>query len=158
MYGISRRRTGGSSAAGEERKIVLERQKELFAFTAALTTLRREHPVFRRRRFFAGSADHGGTSELGDIAWFQPSGEPMGESAWSDGEAKTVMVFLNGQAIPTPDSRGRRVLDVARERGFKGVVSLRGDSAVALAHEVKPDAIALEDVLSGAEAFATRGG
>ena len=35
----------------------------------------------------------------------------MGESAWSDGEAKTVMVFLNGQAIPTPDSRGRRVLD-----------------------------------------------
>jgi isoamylase len=88
-----------------------EWQKELYAFTAALTTLRRDHAVFRRRRFFAGSADHGGTSELGDIAWFQPSGEPMGESAWSNDEAKTVMVFLNGQAIPTPDSRGRRVLD-----------------------------------------------
>jgi isoamylase len=54
-----------------------EAQKELYAFTAALTTLRREHAVFRRRRFFAGSADHGGTSELGDIAWFQPSGELM---------------------------------------------------------------------------------
>ena len=67
--------------------------------------------VFRRRRFFAGSADHGGTSELGDIAWFQPSGEPMGESAWANDEAKTVMVFLNGQAIPGPDSRGRPVLD-----------------------------------------------
>ena len=86
-------------------------EKRLYAFTAAVSTLRREHAVFRRRRFFAGSADHGGQSELGDIAWFQPSGEPMGESAWSDGEAKTVMVFLNGQAIPTPDSRGRRVLD-----------------------------------------------
>jgi isoamylase len=35
----------------------------------------------------------------------------MGESAWSDGEARTVMVFLNGQAIPSMDSRGRRVLD-----------------------------------------------
>ena len=88
-----------------------EAQKELYAFTAALTTLRREHAVFRRRRFFAGSADHGGTSELGDIAWFQPSGELMGESAWANDEAKTVMVFLNGQAIPSMDSRGRRVLD-----------------------------------------------
>jgi len=86
-------------------------QKRLYAFTAVVTKLRREHAVFRRRRFFAGSANHGGQSELGDIAWFQPSGEPMGESAWSDSEAKTVMVFLNGQAIPTPDSRGRRVLD-----------------------------------------------
>jgi glycogen operon protein len=88
-----------------------EDQKQLYAFTAAVSTLRREHAVFRRRRFFAGSADHGGQSELGDIAWFQPSGEPMGDSAWSDDEARTVMVFLNGQAIPSADSRGRRVLD-----------------------------------------------
>ena len=88
-----------------------EDQKQLYAFTAAVSTLRRDHAVFRRRRFFAGSADHGGQSELGDIAWFQPSGEPMGESAWSDDEARTVMVFLNGQAIPSADSRGRRVLD-----------------------------------------------
>ncbi|MFL6166891.1 MAG: glycogen debranching protein GlgX, partial [Ornithinibacter sp.] len=86
-------------------------QKRLYAFTAAVSTLRRDHAVFRRRRFFAGSADHGGQSELGDIAWFQPSGEPMGETAWSDDEARTVMVFLNGQAIPSADSRGRRVLD-----------------------------------------------
>jgi isoamylase len=86
-------------------------QQGLYAFAAAVSRLRREHPVFRRRRFFAGSADHGGQSELGDIAWFQPSGEPMGESAWGDGEARTVMVFLNGHAIPTMDSRGRRVLD-----------------------------------------------
>ena len=48
---------------------------------------------------------------MGDIAWLQPSGETMGEDAWGDGEAKRVMVFLNGGAIPTPDSRGRRVVD-----------------------------------------------
>ncbi len=88
-----------------------EDQKRLYAFTAAVSTLRRDHAVFRRRRFFAGSADHGGQSELGDIAWFQPSGELMGESAWSDDEARTVMVFLNGQAIASADLRGRRVLD-----------------------------------------------
>ena len=45
--------------------------------------LRAEHPVFRRRRFFAGSADHGGESDLGDIAWFEPDGEHMDEEAWA---------------------------------------------------------------------------
>jgi len=35
-------------------------------------------------------------------------------------------------------------LDTGRERGFKGVVALRGDTGVALAHELKPDAIVLD--------------
>ena len=38
----------------------------------------------------------------------------------------------------------RTVLDVARERGFKGIVALRGDAGLALAHEFKPDAIVLD--------------
>jgi CheY-like chemotaxis protein len=36
------------------------------------------------------------------------------------------------------------VLETARERGFKGIVALRGDTALALAHEYKPDAIVLD--------------
>ena len=38
----------------------------------------------------------------------------------------------------------RTELEVARERGFKGIVALRGDSGLALAHEYKPDAIVLD--------------
>jgi CheY-like chemotaxis protein len=38
----------------------------------------------------------------------------------------------------------RTVRDVARERGFKALVALRGDSGLALAHEYKPDAIVLD--------------
>jgi CheY-like chemotaxis protein len=38
----------------------------------------------------------------------------------------------------------RTELDVARDRGFKGIVALRGDSGLALAHEFKPDAIILD--------------
>src|SRR5207248_4907154 len=38
----------------------------------------------------------------------------------------------------------RTELEVARERGFKGLVAQRGDSGLALAHEFKPDAIILE--------------
>jgi CheY-like chemotaxis protein len=39
------------------------------------------------------------------------------------------------------------VLAVARERGFKGVVALRGDVGLALAHELRPDAIVLDMAL-----------
>jgi HAMP domain-containing protein/CheY-like chemotaxis protein/signal transduction histidine kinase len=38
----------------------------------------------------------------------------------------------------------RTELDVARDRGFKGIVAIRGDSGLALAHEYKPDAIILD--------------
>jgi HAMP domain-containing protein/CheY-like chemotaxis protein/signal transduction histidine kinase len=38
----------------------------------------------------------------------------------------------------------RTELEVARERGFKGLVALRGDTGLALAREFKPDAIVLD--------------
>ena len=87
-----------------------ESQRRLLDFTRAVVRLRQDNPVFRRRRFFAGSPDHGGESELGDIAWFTPSGEHMDERAWANGLAKSVMVFLNGRAIPEPDRRGHPIV------------------------------------------------
>lgn len=91
--------------------ILDEDDQKLLAFTQSLVKLRREHPVFRRRRFFGGSADHGGESELGDIAWFTPEAQHMDEEAWSNGLAKSLMIFLNGSAIPEPDPRGQQILD-----------------------------------------------
>ena len=86
-------------------------QEQLLAFTKAVVSLRRKHPVFRRRRFFAGSADHGGESHLGDIYWLKPSAEQMTEADWHVGEASFFGVWLNGSAIPEPDQRGRRIHD-----------------------------------------------
>ena len=43
----------------------------------------------------------------GDIAWFTPDGEHMDDADWGDGDAKPVVVFLNGDAISEPD-RARR--------------------------------------------------
>ncbi len=86
-------------------------RRALLDFTRRVVAMRAEHPVFRRRRFFAGSADHGGESEIGDIAWFEPDGEHMDESAWANGYAKSLMVFLNGRAIPETDARGGVIRD-----------------------------------------------
>ncbi len=81
----------------------------LVAFTQRLIALRRDHPVFRRREYFQGRAVHGGGS--GDIAWFAPDGTEMGDNDWQDGYAKSMAVYLNGDAIPSPDSRGDRIVD-----------------------------------------------
>ncbi|CAN5406140.1 glycogen debranching protein GlgX [soil metagenome] len=87
-----------------------ESQQELLDFTSTLIHLRRDHPVFRRRRFFAGDADHGGQSDLGDIVWYGPEGNEMDQHAWHNSRS-SLMVFLNGQAIPTMDAKGRAVVD-----------------------------------------------
>jgi glycogen operon protein len=84
--------------------------QELFAFTAALIAMRREHPVFRRRRFFAGRPIRGG-DDLRDIAWFTESGKEMTEHDWEVQVGQYLTVFLNGDGIPDADARGQPVTD-----------------------------------------------
>jgi isoamylase len=86
-------------------------QQGLLEFTSAAIALRKAHPVLRRRRFFAGDASHGGQSELGDIEWLRADGSLMDDGDWSTGYAQSLMVFLNGDAIPESDDMGRRITD-----------------------------------------------
>jgi glycogen operon protein len=78
-------------------------------FVAKLVAFRKEHTVFRRRRFFNGRQVRG--SDLQDIGWFQPNGEPMTDEDWDSGAAKSLTVFLNGDGIREPDARGEPVSD-----------------------------------------------
>ena len=87
-----------------------EDESSLLEFARGVAELRRNHPVFRRRRFFTGPAD-GAAGRPGDIAWFTPSGREMTDADWKTGYAKAMGVFLNGDAITEPDPRGERVRD-----------------------------------------------
>jgi glycogen operon protein len=89
---------------------LVESNAELVDFTAAVTAFRKAHPVFHRKRFFAGRPIRKG-EELRDIAWFTPGGEEMTEQHWEDDFGKSIVVFLNGEGIPDLDSRGMRVVD-----------------------------------------------
>ncbi|MFI6978147.1 glycogen debranching protein GlgX [Embleya sp. NPDC050154] len=80
-------------------------------FMRMMTRLRAEHPVFRRRRFFHGRSVQGTHDELTDIAWFTPTGEEMSDGDWWAAAAKSVAVFLNGNAISEPDPRGQKITD-----------------------------------------------
>jgi isoamylase len=88
-----------------------EWQEQLLAFARRLVELRRTHPVFRRRRFLAGDSHATTGGGVGEIEWFRPTGKPMTDQDWSDGEARAMLVLLNGDAIPEPDRRGERVVD-----------------------------------------------
>jgi isoamylase len=81
----------------------------LLAFVTRLILFRREHPVFQRRRWFAGRALYG--ENVTDIGWFKPDGTLMSDDDWQSGFARSLGVFLNGKAIPTPDSRGEPIVD-----------------------------------------------
>jgi glycogen operon protein len=81
---------------------------EFLDFTRRLSELRRRHPVFQRRRFF-----HGGKTDEGvrDIVWFTPAGREMSPRDWHNGYAKSVTVYLNGEAISELGPRGERISD-----------------------------------------------
>jgi isoamylase len=83
-------------------------QATLLEFARGLAALRREHPVFRRRRYFLGRPVGGG---LADIAWLTPSGREMTDRDWNTSYARAMMVFLNGDAITEPGPRGELVRD-----------------------------------------------
>ncbi|GAA3389594.1 glycogen debranching protein GlgX [Streptomyces roseoviridis] len=88
-----------------------EPEATLLRFTRAMVRLRREHPVFRRRRFFHGRPVEGTHDELTDIAWFTPQGEEMTARDWQAAHAKALTVFLNGNAISEPGPQGERIAD-----------------------------------------------
>jgi isoamylase len=85
---------------------------DLLAFTRYVSSLRHDHPVFRRRRFFDGlPVGRRGRKGLPDIAWLRPDGSQMTKQDWGSGFGRAVAVFLNGQGIADRDGRGERVVD-----------------------------------------------
>ncbi|MEW1839163.1 glycogen debranching protein GlgX [Nonomuraea angiospora] len=87
---------------------MLHTEPELLEFVRALSKLRREHPVFQRRRFFHGRHPDDGKR---DLVWLTPGGTEMTAGDWHIGYAKSLMVYLNGEAITEPGPRGERIVD-----------------------------------------------
>lgn len=88
-----------------------ETDQALLEFVGKLIRIRADHPVFRRRRFFRGQPVGDVSDQLRDIVWFTRAGEEMTGGDWEAGMAKTLTVFLNGDAISEPDGRGEPIRD-----------------------------------------------
>jgi isoamylase len=83
--------------------------EKLLAFTKKLVQLRKEHPVFRRRKWFQGVPIKG--KGLEDIAWFLPDGNEMSDENWNHDFAKSLGIFLNGRGLHHVGPKGEPVID-----------------------------------------------
>jgi isoamylase len=113
---MGRTQAGNNNAYCQDNEVswmdwsLVEAEHDLLRFTETLASLRRDHPVFRRRRFFRGRPEVPG-DQVGDIMWLTPGGDEMTHENWGVSYAKSLAVFLNGEAITEPDPRGGRIND-----------------------------------------------
>jgi glycogen operon protein len=85
----------------------LESSATLFDFAQKAITLRSQHPIFRRAKFFASTREK---NELPDVWWFRPDGRGMTRRDW-DTNTGCLGIFLNGNAIRIPGPDGEPILD-----------------------------------------------
>ncbi|MEX1037355.1 MAG: glycogen debranching protein GlgX [Acidimicrobiia bacterium] len=81
--------------------------ENLLAFTRRLIALRKEHPIFRQRRWFQGRPIRGSV----DIAWFRRDGEEMSDEDFTTSHRRSLGMYLNGEGIQGRDLRGQNVVD-----------------------------------------------
>jgi glycogen operon protein len=73
-----------------------------------MISLRKAHPVFRRRSFFNEQRLRG---KIKNILWMNPDGLEMGDDEWNQGFASCLGMYLAGDAIGEVDRRGNPVSD-----------------------------------------------
>ncbi len=71
-----------------------EEDLEFLEFVRSVSRIRREHPVFRRPRFFHGR--HVGGSSVKDIAWLSPEGRELTQEEWDLSYARCFGFHLGG--------------------------------------------------------------
>ena len=114
---LGRTQQGNNNAYAQDNELSWihwdDADEPLIEFTAALARLRREHPTFRRSRFFDGRPirrEEG--APVPDIVWLRPDGTVMQPEDWDSGFGRAIGVFLNGQGIRERGRRGEPIEDL----------------------------------------------
>jgi glycogen operon protein len=96
-----------------------DRAKSLFAFTARLVEIRRQHPNLHRRKFFQDRSispgetpgrDVDGRFER-DIVWLRPDGNEMTAEEWHAGWVRCIGLRLNGRTLDDVNGLGEPIRD-----------------------------------------------
>jgi glycogen operon protein len=110
---VGRTQQGNNNAYCQDNEISwlnwAENDHDLLEFTKKLISIRKEHPAFRRRRWFEGQPIKG--KGLEDIAWFLPDGSEMSDDNWNNDFAKSLGIFMNGKGLHYVDPKGEDVFD-----------------------------------------------
>jgi isoamylase len=110
---LSRSQGGNNNAYCQDNEISwvnwANADQSLLNFTRSLINLRKDHPVFCRRRWFQGQRIKG--TGVDDIAWFLPDASEMTEEHWSNDFAKSLGIYLNGLGLHWVGTKGERISD-----------------------------------------------
>ena len=79
--------------------------RNFLAFVRRMIRLRKEHPVFRRRRFFQGRELRGAGAK--DIIWLTPAGCEMTDEEWNSSFARSLGLQMSGLLEDEYDAQGR---------------------------------------------------
>ncbi|CAN5863841.1 glycogen debranching protein GlgX [soil metagenome] len=98
---LGRTQWGNNNAYCQDNEISwydwLNADEGLLEFTSRLISLRREHAVFRRRRWFQGRDIHG--EGIGDLLWFTPEALEMSEREWEGGLVDGLGIWISGAEL-----------------------------------------------------------
>jgi glycogen operon protein len=83
--------------------------QDLLNFTKRLIYFYKNHPAFLRKRWFKGGPVN--ENGLEDIAWFLPEGRQMTQENWNHDFAKSLAVYLNGDALRSQGPKGEPITD-----------------------------------------------
>jgi isoamylase len=86
-----------------------EKQNQFLEFTRKLIQLRKDHPVFRRPKFFQGRRIRG--SEIKDVMWFNPGGSEMSDEDWASPFVRCLGMLLSGDTMDVLDFEGEPIRD-----------------------------------------------
>jgi len=86
-----------------------DKQNRLLEFTRKLIQLRKDHPVFRRPKFFQGRRIRG--SEIRDVMWFNPGGNEMSDEEWASPFVRCLGMLLSGDTIDVLNFEGEPIRD-----------------------------------------------
>ena len=77
--------------------------RNFLSFVRRMIRLRKEHPAFRRRRFFQGRELRG----VKDITWLTPAGREMTDEEWGSSLVRSLGLQMSGLLEGEYDSQGR---------------------------------------------------
>ena len=83
--------------------------RNFLAFVRRMIRLRKEHPAFRRRRFFQGRKLRG--AGVKDITWLTPAGREMTDEEWDSSFARSLGLQMSGLLEGEYDAQGRPEVD-----------------------------------------------
>ncbi|HEY9746443.1 MAG TPA: hypothetical protein V6C99_09520, partial [Oculatellaceae cyanobacterium] len=81
--------------------------QDFYEFVRKVIRIRKENPVFQRRKFFLGAASK--STPIKDVIWYNAKGSEMTEKDWQNPNLLWIGALLNGGAIDEMDEKGNPI-------------------------------------------------